>query len=171
MSLRLTPAGSAGQAGRSDRPRHQPCSGHDPFCNRTVAVKLSSSSSIGSNFGFRSHPGHLPNRNRTAGFAPFRSLAVRKPRQLRWVVRGYLAEQSPPPALAGQARADAPLISSVTLNAATGLRRPFSSRFPRSSSLATASTAPAMRLLTRICPSLASAQSRAARLHTVPIAV
>jgi hypothetical protein len=43
MSLRLTPAGSAGQAGRSDRPRHQPCSGHDPFCNRTVAVKLSSS--------------------------------------------------------------------------------------------------------------------------------
>jgi hypothetical protein len=28
-----------------------------------------------------------------------------------------------------------------------------------------------MRLLTRICPSLASAQSRAARLHTVPIAV
>ena len=37
------PAGSAGQAGRSDQPRHQPCSGHDPFCNRTVAVKLSSS--------------------------------------------------------------------------------------------------------------------------------
>ena len=54
------------------------------------------------------------------------------------------------------------------LNAATGRRRPFSSRFPRSSSLTTAS---AMRLLIRICPSLASAQSRAARLHTVPIAV
>src|SRR5215472_2649710 len=70
-----------------------------------------------------------------------------------------------------QSGADAPLISSVTLNAATGLLRPFSSRFPRFSSLATASTASAMRLLTRICPSLASAQSRAARLHTVPIAV
>jgi CRP/FNR family transcriptional regulator, cyclic AMP receptor protein len=36
---------------------------------------------------------------------------------------------------------------------------------------ATASMASAMRLLTRIWPSLASAQSRAARLHTVPMAV
>jgi transcriptional regulator with GAF, ATPase, and Fis domain len=59
----------------------------------------------------------------------------------------------------------------ATLNAATGRRRPLSSRFPRSSSLAIAPTASAMRLLTRICPSLASAQSRAARLQTVPMAV
>src|SRR5215472_3366668 len=68
-------------------------------------------------------------------------------------------------------RASTGLVLCTTLNAATGRLRPFSSRFPRSSSLAIASTAPAMRLLTRICPSLASAQSRAARLHTVPIAV
>src|SRR6516162_4719545 len=68
-------------------------------------------------------------------------------------------------------RASAALVLCATLNAATGLLKPFRSRFPRSSSLTTASTAPAMRLLTRIWPSLASAQSRAARLHTVPIAV
>ena len=68
-------------------------------------------------------------------------------------------------------RALGALVLCATLNAATGLLRPLSSRFPRFSSLATASTASAMRLLTRICPSLASAQSRAARLHTVPIAV
>jgi hypothetical protein len=41
MSLRLTPAGSAGQAGRSDRPRHQPCSGQI----RSV-IGLSPSSSL-----------------------------------------------------------------------------------------------------------------------------
>jgi hypothetical protein len=95
-----------------------------------------------------------------AGSCPFSVIGRRQHRSNSGDVEGVL----------GQARAGAPLISSVTLNAATGLLRPFSSRFPRSSSLATASTAPAMRLLTRICPSLASAQSRAARLHTVPIA-
>ena len=68
-------------------------------------------------------------------------------------------------------RAAAGLVLCMTLNAATGRRRSLSSRFPRSSNLATASTASAMWLLTRIWPSLASAQSRAARLHTVPIAV
>src|SRR5262249_18962210 len=50
-------------------------------------------------------------------------------------------------------RASAALVLCTTLNAAIGLRRPFSSRFPRSSSLTAASTAPAMRLLTRIWPS------------------
>ena len=68
-------------------------------------------------------------------------------------------------------RASAELVLCATLNAATGRRRPFSSRFPRSSNLATASTARATRLLIRICPSFASAHSLAARLHTVPIAV
>ena|SRR6266496_3501121 len=68
-------------------------------------------------------------------------------------------------------RASAGLVLRTTLNAATGRRRPFSSRFPRSSSLATPSTASAIRLLIRIWPSFASAQSRAARLQTVPIAV
>src|SRR5947207_11721638 len=68
-------------------------------------------------------------------------------------------------------RASAGLVLCATLNAATGRRRPFSSRFPRSSNLATASTARATRLLIRICPSFASAHSLEARLHTVPIAV
>src|SRR5262245_27333017 len=68
-------------------------------------------------------------------------------------------------------RASAGLVLCTTLNAATGRRRPLSSRFPRSSNLATASTARATRLLIRICPSFASAHSLAARLHTVPIAV
>src|SRR5437763_1417193 len=68
-------------------------------------------------------------------------------------------------------RASAGLVVRTALNAATGRRRPFSSRFPRSSSLATPSTASAIRLLIRIWPSFASAQSRAARLQTVPIAV
>lgn len=54
-----------------------------------------------------------------------------------------------------QAPAGSLLTGSVTLNAATGRLRPFTSRFPRSSSLAISSTAPARRLLTRICPSLA----------------
>jgi hypothetical protein len=56
----------------------------------------------------------------------------------------------PRPPLAGQAHRGAPPIRSVTLNAATGRLRPFSSKFPRSSSFAAPSTAPAMRLLTRI---------------------
>ncbi len=47
-------------------------------------------------------------------------------------------------------RPSAGLVLCTTLNAATGRRSPFSSRLPRSSSLATASTASAMRLLTRI---------------------
>src|SRR5437763_15172216 len=64
-------------------------------------------------------------------------------------------------------RASAGLVLCTTLNAAIGRRKPLSSRFPRPSSLATASTASAMRLLTRIWPSFASAQSRAARLQTV----
>ena len=51
-------------------------------------------------------------------------------------------------------RASAGLVLCATLNAATGRRRPFSSRFPRSSNRATASTARATRLLTRIWPSL-----------------
>src|SRR5215831_18562005 len=68
-------------------------------------------------------------------------------------------------------RASAGLVLCTTLNAATGRRRPIRSRFLRSSNLATASTARATRLLTRICPSFASAHSLAARLHTVPIAV
>ena len=68
-------------------------------------------------------------------------------------------------------QASAILIPCATLNAATGRRRPFSSSLPRSSSLATASTARATRLLIRIRPSFASAQSRAARSHTVPMAV
>jgi len=37
----------------------------------------------GSNFGFRNHPGYLPNRNRTAGFAPLRSFAQLKSPKLR----------------------------------------------------------------------------------------
>src|ERR1051325_6942699 len=68
-------------------------------------------------------------------------------------------------------RASAGLVLCAMLNAATGRRRPFSSKLPRSSNLATASTASAIRLLIRICPSFASAHSLAARLQTVPIAV
>jgi hypothetical protein len=45
-----------------------------------------------------------------------------------------LGRTVPATGLAGQAGANAPLISWITLNAATGLLRPFSSRFPRSSS-------------------------------------
>jgi hypothetical protein len=64
-------------------------------------------------------------------------------------------------------------LTSVVLGTASKPRRrhPRARRLPRSSSLVTALTASAMRLLTRICPSLASAQSLAARLHTVPIGV
>ena len=58
-----------------------------------------------------------------------------------------------------------------TLKTATAWLSPFSDRSPISSSSALSSTAIATRRLTRIWPSLASAQSRAARLVTVPIAV
>src|SRR6516162_8076049 len=68
-------------------------------------------------------------------------------------------------------RASGAPVLCATLNAATGLLRPFSSTFPRSSSLTIASTARATRLLIRICPSFASSHNREARLHTVPIAV
>src|SRR6516165_9944616 len=61
-------------------------------------------------------------------------------------------------------RALGALVLCATLNAATGLLRPLSSRFPRFSRIATASTALATRLLTRICPSFAASQRREARL-------
>src|SRR6516164_8951668 len=94
--------------------------------------------------------------------------------QLGWLGDlALLSDQAPGPlaTTVKLGRASDALVLCTTLNAATGRLRPFSSRFPRSSSLTTASTAPATRLLTRIWRSLASAQSRAARLHTVPIAV
>ena len=46
-------------------------------------------------------------------------------------------------------RASGALVLCTTLNAATGLLRPLSSRFPRSSNLTTASTASAMWLRRR----------------------
>jgi hypothetical protein len=94
---------------------------------------------------------------------------------VRWVaLRFVLFGDQAPVSLATTVklgRASAGLVLCATLNAATGRRRPFRSRFPRSSNLATASTASAMRLLIRICPSFASSHNRAARLQTVPIAV
>src|SRR6516162_8762520 len=63
------------------------------------------------------------------------------------------------------------LAASGTLWATTGWVSPLSVSSPTSSSGVVASTLTATRWATRICPSLASAQSRAARLHTVPIAV
>src|SRR6516225_2503132 len=103
---------------------------------------------------------------------PLRDLRGRLGNWLDWVaLRPSRQAPGPLATTVKLGRASAALVLCTTLNAATGLLRPFSSRFPRSSSLATALTASAIRLLTRICPSLASAQSRAARLHTVPIAV
>src|SRR5277367_6195526 len=63
------------------------------------------------------------------------------------------------------------LAPSDTLKAETGRPSPFKAKLPRSSSGTAASTAAATRPLINICLSLASAQSRAAKLHTVPIAV
>src|SRR5262249_10056792 len=51
-------------------------------------------------------------------------------------------------------RASARPLFCTMLNSAAGRRRPFNSRFPRSSGLTTVSTGSAMRLLTRICPVL-----------------
>jgi hypothetical protein len=58
-----------------------------------------------------------------------------------------------------------------TLNAITGWVSPFRVTAPISSRVTVCSTATATRCPTRIWPSLASAHRRAARLHTVPIAV
>src|SRR6516225_6962110 len=63
------------------------------------------------------------------------------------------------------------LAASGTLWATIGWVSPLSVSSPTSSSGVVASTLTATRWATRICPSLASAQRRAARLHTVPIAV
>jgi hypothetical protein len=101
-------------------------------------------------------------------------LAGSEPGELGGFETFALSEDQPPGPLATTlklGRASAGLVLCVTLNTVTGRRRPFSSRFPRSSNLATASTARATRLLIRICPSFASVHNRAARLHTVPIAV
>src|SRR6516165_5027050 len=91
-----------------------------------------------------------------------------------WISTFALAEHQgagPLPTTVKLGRASAALLLRAILKAATGRLRPFSSRVPRSSSLATAPTAAATRPLTSICPSFASSHSRAARLHTVPIAV
>jgi len=56
------------------------------------------------------------------------------------------------------------------LNAVTGRCSPLRTRSPAGSRVAPSSIAARTLLSTKICPSLASAQSRAARLTTVPIA-
>src|SRR5215467_11314098 len=63
------------------------------------------------------------------------------------------------------------IIAGGTLKATTGWVSPLSVSDPISSSVIICSTATATRCAMRICPSFASAQRRAARLQTVPIAV
>jgi hypothetical protein len=73
-----------------------------------------------------------------------------------------------PPDIWPRAHRDYPIVH--RLKAVTGRCSPLRTRSPAGSRVAPSSIAARTLLSTKICPSLASAQSRAARLTTVPIA-